>query len=150
MLERLDQLYQSAKADIASAKDESALQAVETSLLGRKGSLLLILKSLRDVPADIRGEVGKKANEIKQELLETLDQRRSSFSPNAAGTGAASFDLTLPGKKQRKGGLHPITKTIYELNDAFLSLGFEVYEGPEISSEAFAFDALNFSTRSSC
>lgn len=129
---------------IQEASTPDQLQIVRASVLGRKGELSGILEGLKDLPGDERRKVGQLANEIKTVLSAASDARREVLIDQSTLLGS-NFDATLPGVAPTAGGLHPITQMAYDLNDAFASLGFEVYDGPEISSELFAFDNLNFS-----
>ncbi len=143
MLSKLDTILSEAKELINSANDSSTIESVEVKYLSKKGALTEVLKSLGKIPGEQRKEVGQKANLIKKEITELLDAKKSSLNISS-DSSKCNFDLTLPGKSPRRGGIHPIIKEMYALNDAFHSLGFEVYDGPEISSESFAFDSLNF------
>lgn len=143
MKEALGTLESEAKQAIAGCLSLDDLVKIETSFLGRKGKLTQLLKSLKDLPIEERKEVGQLANSVKGKLSDALSDKRDDLSNSLAGSGA-DFDVTLPGTTPLKGSIHPITALMYELNDAFLSLGFEVYEGPDISSEEYGFDNLNF------
>lgn len=143
MLERLRSLRERALESIDAAATPDQLQQVRASLLGKKGELSAILEGLKDLPPEQRRGVGQLANELKTELSGASDARREVLVDLSTALDE-TFDATLPGAPPVGGGLHPITQMAYDLNDAFATLGFEVYEGPEVSSELFAFDNLNF------
>jgi phenylalanyl-tRNA synthetase alpha chain len=128
---------------IAGARSREELEGVRQALLGRSGVLNERLRTLKDLPEEERREVGGAANRLKQELQEAVDARAEALLAWAS-TLPPDFDATRPGIPLPAGGLHPITQMMYDLNDAFLSLNFEIYDGPEIDSEHFAFDVLNF------
>jgi phenylalanyl-tRNA synthetase alpha chain len=145
--EELEKISKDYLVKINNVKSEAEIEAINQELLSKNGIITQALRSLGKLPPEDRKTIGALANEIKTKLTESIANKLEEIE-NAKSSGGASFDLTLPGKlsKQagRRGAIHPIINQIYELNDAFMSLGFEVYEGPEISSEAFVFDALNF------
>lgn len=143
MKSTLKDLQKQAEQSILGSTSLDELQKVEVRFFGKKGELTAVLRSLKDQPAESRKELGQYANTVKGALQNQIAEKRDELSDSIAGSGEA-FDVTLPGTAPVKGSLHPITEMQYELNDAFLSLGFEVYEGPEVTSEAFAFDNLNF------
>lgn len=143
MLDELEALRQAAEQDIAAAGSDAQLQQVRTRYLGKKGQLTTVLKGISSLPPAERGKVGQAANKLKRALSEVISARAEALL-DAAAVLPEGFDPTRPGLAPASGGLHPITQMIYDLNDAFASLGFEVYDGPEISSELYAFDHLNF------
>lgn len=143
MIDQLEALHKAALQDLESADSVEALQSVRATYLGKKGSLTSLLKGLRDASPAERRELGQRSNRIKSELSLALDARQEALL-DAVSALPQGFDLTQPGLDAPRGGIHPITQMMYDLNDAFMTLGFELYEGPEISSELFAFDSLNF------
>ncbi len=143
MQERLKTLRESALAVINASDTSDALTEIKHQYLGKKGELTLILKELAGLDPEERKQVGKTANEIKQAIIDTLTLREEALiSEESCISGA--IDLTLPGLFPSSGGLHPITQMCYDLNDAFHSLGFEVFSEDEITSEKYGFDNLNF------
>lgn len=128
---------------MAAASSPEALQEVRSRLIGPKGEIPRLFKELKSAPAAERKALGQAINELKAEWEAALAERQDAILDSAPVLPEA-FDLTRPGVPPPAGGLHPITRILYDLNDAFRSLSFEVYDGPEISSELFAFDRLNF------
>jgi len=143
MLERLEKIRETGIENIAKAGDLTALEAVRKELTGKKSSLQEVLKSLGGLDPDMRKSVGMKANEIKSLFAEKIKEREAELVSKASAV-EGEIDLTLPGIEVHEGALHPITQMCYDLNDAFRSLGFEIYNEDDISSEKFAFDNLNF------
>lgn len=150
MLEQLDTMRAEALAAVREASDEGALDAVVGRYLGRKGSLQEILRGIGGLPPDQRGPVGKGANELKQALEQSAEARRAELlAAREAGLGDAEWvDATLPPPADlvltRTGGtLHPITQMIRELEDVFLGLGFELFQGPWAEDDHHNFGALN-------
>ena len=143
MKERLEALLEEGVAKIKSAKTEAELQEVKTQLLGKNGSITELLKEIPKLDVSLRPEMGKAVNAVKAQLTELIETTREELKLKASQI-APDFDCTLPGIEPKIGGLHPITQMCYDLNDAFRSMGFEVFSGPEITSEYYAFDNLNF------
>lgn len=143
MLEKLEQLKLETLEQIREAHDQEELNGVRQSVMGKKGSLTGILKGLGKLSPDERKTVGQAANVIKKDIGDAIGQRSEELIAQASVIDY-EMDLTLPGIQPKLGGLHPITQMGYDLNDAFHSLGFEVYEEVEITSEKYAFDHLNF------
>ena len=144
MLEKLEEIKNKGLDRIRETNNIKDLEDIKRELLGKKSSLTDVLKLLGTLDAEMKKKVGMRANEIKKFFDEKLNEREEEIINNTSVTDE-KIDITLPGKKlPSEGALHPITQMCYDLNDAFLSLGFEVYSENDISSEKFAFDNLNF------
>lgn len=142
-LERLEELKKAGLEKIQSTSLPDELQLVRANLLGRKGEVTEILKSVGQASPELRRVLGQAANDVKQILNDAVEKHNEALLDSASSI-EGNFDITLPGIEPNNGGLHPITQMCYDLNDAFRSLGFEIYSEPEITSEMFAFDNLNF------
>ena len=143
MKEKLEQLLTEGKAKIEAVRSETELQEIKALLLGKQGSLTELLKELPKLDVSLRPEMGKAVNQTKAQLTELLDARRNELKMKASEVDP-DFDISVPGILPPSGGLHPITQMCYDLNDAFRSMGFEIYEEDDITSELFGFDNLNF------
>ncbi len=119
------------------------LEALRIKYLGKKGELTAVLRGMGALSPEERPVVGQLANKVRAEIEEMLQKKKEEQEERAFGVDP-SFDFTKPGEAPRLGGLHPITQMCYDLNDAFRSMGFEIFGGPEITSEYYAFDNLNF------
>jgi phenylalanyl-tRNA synthetase alpha chain len=141
----LDSLVEEALGAIADATDSTALEQLRVRFLGKKGSLTEQLKSLGQLPAEERPKAGAVINEAKEKVAASLDARKSSLESLAlqAALAREAIDVTLPGRRQSLGGLHPVTRTIERIEDIFSSAGFDVVEGPEIEDDYHNFEALN-------
>lgn len=126
---------------IEGAGSAEALEALRVEYLGRKGRLTAILRGLGGLSAEERPAVGAEANRVKEALSALLDERVAAFAPGEE-TGPA-FDLTLPGRRRWKGGLHPVTQVIEEVCDIFRDLGFTRVVGPEAETTDYNFTRLN-------
>lgn len=130
---------------IEHACDEKSLDVLRVQYLGKKGSFTDLLKSLGKLPVDERPTAGEKINQAKKALQQAIESRRGEVVSAAldARLNAERLDVTLPGRRQSKGGLHPITITIERIKSIFAAAGYDVAEGPEIEDDYHNFEALN-------
>ena len=144
-MQALDDLKAEATAAIESAADSAALEKLRVEWLGKKGRVTDLLKSLGKLDAEERPKVGAEINAVKQLLNEQISERKETLQQAAiaAQLSAESLDVTLPGRREELGALHPITRTIDRMAAYFAALGFEVVEGPEIEDDYHNFEALN-------
>ena len=144
-MQALDDLKAEATAAIKSAGDSAALEKLRVEWLGKKGRVTDLLKSLGQLDADERPKVGAEINAVKQLLNEQISERKETLQQAAiaAQLAAEALDVTLPGRREDLGALHPITRTIDRMAVYFGALGFEVVEGPEIEDDYHNFEALN-------
>ncbi len=143
---RLETLRQEALATLETARTEEEVEAVRVRYLGRKGELTGLVRSLRDVPAEERPRVGSLLNRIKEELEEKIERARAEVQARSRleRLRREAVDITVPGKRRLLGRLHPVTRTIEEVVDVFVALGFELATGPDIEDDYHNFTALNF------
>ena len=130
---------------IRSAGSVEALEAAQTSVLGRKAPLAEVQRALGGLGDDDRRRVGRRTNEVREELQQALAERRASLEAEreTALLEAERIDVTLPGRRRRPGSLHPLTIIEYQIVDIFTRMGYRVVEGPEVETEYYNFDALN-------
>ena len=143
LLAKLKQIKKEGLEKIKNTLGTEELQIVRAKLIGRKGEVTEILKNIGKAAPELKRILGQTANEVKNALNSAIEQHQEQLL-NTLSVIQGEVDITLPGIEPSVGGLHPITQMCYDLNDAFSSLAFEVYSGPEITSELFAFDNLNF------
>ena len=143
MEKELERIKKSGLDKINSVKSISELEEVRKELTGKKSELSALLKSMSSLSQEEKRIVGTKATEIRNVITDSLKSKEDELMSNVSVLDK-ELDVTLPGKKVATGALHPITQMCYDLNDAFASLGFEIYDEDEISSEKYAFDNLNF------
>ena len=143
MKEKLLEIRKQGLEKIESIKTLEELQDVRKYLTGKKSELAEVLKSLGSLSPEIRKEMGMQSTEIKNIFVDKLNEKEEQIISSKSVLDEP-IDLTLPGAKIVKGVLHPVTQMCYDLNDAFASLGFEVFNEDDISSEKYAFDNLNF------
>ncbi|RLA51860.1 MAG: phenylalanine--tRNA ligase subunit alpha [Gammaproteobacteria bacterium] len=144
-MENLEPLANQAKAAIAAAEDGSALEQLRIDYLGKKGRITALLKGLGKLSAEERPKAGALVNVVKQELQELIGVRKATLDSAAVEVqlAAQTIDVTLPGRGQSTGGIHPVTRTMERMEDFFTAIGFDVVEGPEIEDDYHNFEALN-------
>ena len=138
----LDHIQQQAYKDLEAAANGQDVQNISVRYLGRKGVLTQFLRNISKLPAQQRPAAGKKANEVKNILDEMLRTAAEKFE--VGGIKDTSIDVSLPGRALACGALHPITQTNQQICDIFSNLGFDITEGPEVESDYYNFEALNF------
>ena len=143
--ESLTTFVERALADVDAAADLTALDDVRVRLLGKKGLLTEQLKSLGALPPDERPTAGQKINEAKSAVQSAFERRRVALESAAldAELAAGSIDVTLPGRGQDPGGIHPVTRTRLRIEQIFMQAGFQVVTGPEVEDDFHNFEALN-------
>ena len=137
----IEAVVKEAKAQIARAV-QSDLEALRVKYLGRKGIIPGWLRGLKDVPAEARAAAGQIANAARVQVEEALAARGKGAAPTVR-TGLA-FDPTLPGRRTYPGTRHPISHTIEAINRIFQQMGFVIADGPEVETDYYNFEALNF------
>ena len=123
----------------------AALDAVRVAYLGKKGELTAQLKNLGQLPAEERPAAGQAINQVKVQIQELLETRKSALSDLAIASRlqTETVDISLPGRRSGAGGLHPVTLTMNRIDKMFGKLGFDVAEGPEVEDDFHNFEALN-------
>jgi phenylalanyl-tRNA synthetase alpha chain len=142
-IQELTVLKQTALAEATAASDLASLEAVRIQYLGRNGRVPEIMDNLRNIPAEDRRDVGRLANEIKNELQNLINTRKQNLQQSAVSAEAVAFDCTLPGRWRGLGSRHPLTQVIERTIGIFRSMGFTVADGPDVETEYYNFDALN-------
>ena len=144
-LPELSEMMERALAEVGAAADLAALDRLRVQYLGKKGRLTGLLKGLGKLPPERRPAAGQAVNEAKQRLQAAIEARRAALEAAAleARLAAERLDVTLPGRGQSCGGLHPVTQVLIRIEDLFTRAGFEVAEGPEIEDDYHNFEALN-------
>jgi len=144
-MQDLEQMISEAEAAIDAASSLSDLDQLRVRYLGKKGELTDLLKGLGKLPAEERPQAGQAINKAKQALNRRIDLRRDQLESEAVNARLQSeaVDVTLPGRRQTPGGLHPVTRTVQRISNLWAQLGFTVAEGPEIEDDYHNFEALN-------
>jgi len=144
-LQALNDIVATAKDAITHADTNAVLEVVRVEYLGKKGKITAYLKELGNVSVEQRPVIGKSVNLAKQEVAGLIDVRGKLLAESAmnAALEAEKIDVTLPGRGEQTGGLHPVTRTLQRIEQYFQQIGFQVAEGPEIEDSTHNFTALN-------
>lgn len=145
MNEKLKSIKEKALSQINAAENLEGLNEVRVAILGKKGELTSVLKSMKDVAKELRPKVGQMVNEARTEIETVLEEKKIAFEKKAREERmkAETIDVTLPAKKQMVGHRHPNTIALEEIERIFVGMGYEVVEGPEVEYDYYNFEALN-------
>jgi phenylalanyl-tRNA synthetase alpha chain len=145
LADRLQQMQTDALAELAAADDAPSVEALRTSLLGRSGRLTLLLRGLAEVDPAERPATGKVANEVRARVEAAVAERLAALRDGDVEVrlGDEALDMSAPGRPSRLGHLHPSMSVERDFREIFHAFGFEVFEGPEIETDAMNFEALN-------
>ena len=144
-MNNLEQLVADAAAEFAAVTEPAKLEEAKAKYLGKSGSLTELLKGLGKLSAEERKTSGAAINAAKEKVESALNARREALREAAlqAQLAAEALDVTLPGRGQPIGGLHPVMRSLERVEQLFRSIGFEVADGPEIETDWHNFTALN-------
>jgi len=145
MSTELERILDDAQAAVSAAEDERALDAVRVHYLGKKGQLTALLKNLGKLSPEERPQAGAAINAAKEHVQGWLASRKTALSADQleAALSADRVDVTLPGRHQSTGGLHPVTSVLLRIEAIFAGAGYDVVTGPEIEDDYHNFEALN-------
>ena len=134
-----------AEQELATVNDLVTLGQVKANYLGKKGLIASLMANLRDLPVEAKKELGMKSNQIKVALEAKFEAKRKEIEEAIINEKLRSetIDVTLPGVNYSKGSIHPLQKTIMDLEDLYISMGYTVAEGPEIETDENCFEKLN-------
>ncbi|MGB9791575.1 MAG: phenylalanine--tRNA ligase subunit alpha [Thermacetogeniaceae bacterium] len=138
-------IKESALRELTSAETKEELQAIRVKYLGKKGELTKILRGMGGIPPEQRPQIGQLANDVRAFIEEELERRLQVVleQEKQKRLEAEAIDVTLPGRKVRRGHRHPLTLVLEEIKDIFTAMGFEIAEGPEVEWDYYNFEALN-------
>lgn len=141
----LEDVVMRAQGELAEADTLAALDQVRVQYLGKKGLITEQMKTLGNLPADERKEAGARINQARDRFTEALEARKSVLESRELEQRLAreTIDVTLPGRGQQTGGLHPVSLTLQRIGELFGRMGFESVEGPEVEDDYHNFEALN-------
>ena len=145
MKDKIENIKNAALAEIAKVENAEVLEEVRVKYLGRKSELTEVLKGLKDMSMEEKKEIGQISNAVKTEIesaiaTKELEMKEKEF---AELDTKEKVDITYPGEKVAVGHIHPLTRTRYEVEDIFRSMGFLIADGREVEDEFHNFDALN-------
>jgi phenylalanyl-tRNA synthetase alpha chain len=143
MLDKIEELASKASTELNQVANLAQLEEWRVRYLGRKSTLVQVLRSLSTLPLEERRIVGARTNEIKSMIEANAKEKKKALERSIAAGRHGGLDVTLPGKQIPIGRLHPTTQTMNEICDIFKSMGFQIVEGPEVEWEYYNFNALN-------
>ena len=145
MLEILNQIKSQVMADLETVLSTANLDALVVKVLGKKGELTALLKSLGKLPQEQRPKMGAAINEVRKELQELIDKRAEQLkqAERDQALKLESIDVTEPRTLPKRGTAHPITLVMNEMIECFTGMGFEVMQGPEIELDYYNFELMN-------
>ena len=145
MKEKIEQIKQKTLEEIKKVTDLKNLEEIKVKALGKKGELTEVLKGLKDLAQEERPKVGAWVNEAKASVEEFINKREEEFKAFELNKKLENekIDITLPGNKLKRGSIHPLNRVIEDMEDLFVSMGYDVVEGPELETDEFCFERLN-------
>jgi phenylalanyl-tRNA synthetase alpha chain len=145
MVDRIEELGKLFRQEIANITTTEELEILRIKYLGRKGLFMEIFADIRNLPPEDRPKVGELANQAKNNAFSEWNKKKEEIELKGEKKeeGKELIDITLPGKKFSLGRKHPITLTLDEIKNIFVSLGFRIVDGPEVETEYYNFEALN-------
>lgn len=145
MIEKLNGIKDEALEEISKCENETDINNTRSKYLGKKSAFSEIMASMSTLSNDEKREVGKVSNEVRNSISEALDNRIKAIKDEALNRKLESdkIDITMPSKKRRRGAKHPLTIVREEIEDLFISMGYDVVSGPEVETVKNCFDMLN-------
>ena len=145
MKQQLESIREQALAALEEASTPAALEELRVKLLGKKGELTAVLKQMGKLSAEERPVMGQMANSVRAAIEEKLEQRKQTIHAAAleAKLAAEAIDVTIPGEQFTIGHQHPMNQVLQEIKDAFVGMGYTVYEAPEVELADYNFTKLN-------
>ena len=133
------------KKALSRAKDEKSLQEVRNTFMSRKrGELKLLFEELKTLKPEEKAEAGQLINKLKNQVQEKVERLKKKIAAPKPSEREERIDLTLPGEKEYWGSPHPVALFQQEMENIFIAMGFSIEEGPEIETDYYNFEALNF------
>ena len=145
MRQQLESIREQALTALEEASTPAALEELRVKLLGKKGELTAVLKQMGKLSAEERPVMGQMANSVRAAIEEKLEQRKQTIHAAAleAKLAAEAIDVTIPGEQFTVGHQHPMNQVLQEIKDAFVGMGYTVYEAPEVELADYNFTKLN-------
>ena len=140
-----EQLREKAKEEIKTVSSSKELNEIKVKYVGKSGEITALMRGMKDIPAEERSSFGKKVNDLKEEVSALFDEKENAIKENELTERfkREAVDITLPGKGASVGNLHPLNLVKNQIIDAFTGMGFNIFEGPEIDTDYYCFQALN-------
>ena len=145
MKEKFDAIRLNAKNELESVVSSRDLADLKAKYVGKSGEVTGLLRGMKDIAPEERANFGKLVNDLKVEIMELFDAKGEELKniEMKEKFKREAIDITLPGKEVMVGSIHPLNIVKNKILDAFCGMGFEVFEGPEIDTDYYCFQALN-------
>jgi len=145
MQEKFNEIKLKAKNELDTVESSRLLNDLKVKYVGKSGEITALLRGMKDIPADQRADFGKMVNVLKEEVSLMFAEKEKELKEKEMNEkfDKEAVDITLPGKINRNGSIHPLNIVKNKILDAFCGMGFEVFEGPEIDTDYYCFQALN-------
>ena len=145
MKEQINQIKQHALEEILNTQDLKTLNDVKVKYLGKKGELTSVLRGMGALSAEERPIIGSLVNEVRAEIENALNEKEEKYKQAELEEKLEkeTIDITLPGTKIKRGSKHPVNRVIEEIEDIFVSMGYDVVDGPELETDEYCFERLN-------
>ena len=145
MKEQINQIKQNALEEILNTQDLKTLIDVKVKYLGKKGELTSVLRGMGALSPEERPVIGSLVNEVREEIENALNEKEAKFKEEELQSKLEkeTIDITLPGTKIKRGSKHPVNRVIEEIEDLFVSMGYDVIAGPELETDEYCFERLN-------
>ncbi len=143
--ESIEKIKEKSIMDIKELKDSKALEELRIKYLGKKGELTAVLRGMKDLAPEERPIIGNLVNEVRDNLEELISKRQEEFKKEELNKRLENekIDITLPSSKLKRGSIHPLNRIIEDMEDLFVSMGYDVVVGPELETDEFCFERLN-------
>ena len=145
MKEQIEQIRKNALEEIGKAVDAKELDEVRVKYLGKKGELTAVLRGMGALSAEERPVIGSLVNSVRDELETSIEEKETAFkkAEMEEKLKKEKIDITLPSNKVKRGSKHPLNRIIEEVEDLFVSMGYDVVDGPELETDEYCFERLN-------
>ena len=145
MEEQIKKIVDEAIGKIEEVKDSAVLNDLRVKYLGKKGEFTAVLRGMKDLAEEQRPIIGEKVNKFKAKLEELISEKEKEFEDAKLSKKLEEekVDVTLPANKIKRGSKHPLNRVIEEIEDLFVSMGYDVVDGPELETDEFCFERLN-------
>ena len=145
MKEKIEEVGKIAKEKIAKAIDIKSLDEARVKYLGKKGELTALLRGMGAISPEERPVIGSLVNEVRDKLEKLIQEKEEKFKQDELNKKLENekIDITLPSSKIKRGSLHPVNRIIEDIEDLFVSMGYDVVTGPELETDEYCFERLN-------
>ncbi len=145
MKEQIEKIKLQSINEIQNASNLKKLEEARVKYLGKKGELTIVLRGMKDLSKEERPIIGNLVNEVKKEVENLIEEKEEKLKKEELNKRLQEekIDITLPGNKLKRGSIHPVNRIIEDIEDLFVSMGYDVVEGPELETDEFCFERLN-------